>query len=111
MKRASMHQKLLLLLVVVAVRSAVAQSNWVGSWAASQQIPEPHNALSADDLHGATLRQIVHLSIGGSAFRLHVSNAFGPAPLHISSVHIARPLSPAGAKIDPASDKALTFDG
>ncbi len=106
-----MHKKLGLLLVVVALQSAVAQSNWVGSWATSQQIPEPHNALATDDLRDGTLRQIVHLSVGGSAFRVHLSNAFGTAPLHIASVHIAKPLSPAAAKIDPASDKTLTFDG
>src|ERR1700748_3302187 len=75
------------------------QMNLVGSWAASQQIPEPQNALAPDDLRDATLRQIVHLSIGGTTLRVHLSNAFGTAPLHVSSVHIAKPLSPAGVKI------------
>ena len=59
---------------------------WVGSWAASQQIPEPNNALPANDLRDATLRQIVHLSLRGRTLRVHVSNAFGTAPLHFSSV-------------------------
>ena len=112
MKTTMLHKKLLFLLIALAIRStAVAQSAWVGSWAASQQIPEPQNALIADDLRGATLRQIIHLSVGGSTFRIHLSNAFGSAPLHIISVHIARPLSPAAAKIDPASDRPLSFDG
>ena len=88
-----------------------ARLNWVGSWAASQQIPEPQNALPADDLRDATLRQIVHLSIGGDQLRLHVSNAFGTAPLHLTSVHIAKPLSTSAAKIDTATDLALTFSG
>jgi len=95
----------------VAAQSALSSQNWVGSWAASQQIPEPHNALASDDLRDATLRQIVHLSLGGPALRVHVSNAFGTAPLHLTSVHIARPLSISAAQIDPASDKALTFAG
>ncbi len=69
-----------------------AQVNWVGSWAASQQIPEPQNALAPDDLRDATLRQIVHLSIGGAMLRVHLSNAFGTMPLHFTSVHIARPV-------------------
>lgn len=112
MKTTSIYRKiLLLLLALIAAQSAAAQSTWVGSWAASQQISEPQNALIAEDLRGATLRQIVHLSAGGSALRIHFSNAFGAAPLHITSVHIARPLSPSAAKIDPASDKPLTFDG
>jgi hypothetical protein len=67
---------------------------WVASWGASQQIPEPQNALPAEDLRDATVRQIFHLSAGGSALRVHLSNAFGTEPLHFTSVHVARPLSP-----------------
>ena len=90
---------------------AAKQTPWVGSWAASQQIPEPANSLSPEDLTDATLRQIVHLSIGGSALRVHLSNAFGTGPLHITSAHIAVPLSAATAQIDPATDRAVTFSG
>jgi lysophospholipase L1-like esterase len=89
----------------------VASPVWVGSWAASQQVPEPQNALSPDDLRDATVRQIVHLTLAGSTVRVHISNAFGIAPLHFTSVHIARPLSAAASKIDPASDRALSFSG
>ena len=87
------------------------ESIWVGSWAASQQIPEPANSLSAADMTDATLRQIVHLSLGGSELRVHLSNAFGTEPLHITAAHIAVPLSAAGARIDPGTDRALTFAG
>jgi len=88
-----------------------AQGNWVGSWAASQQIPEPANSLAPDDLRDATLRQNVHLSIGGPTLRVHLSNAFGTEPLHFAAVHIAKPLSAASSRINPATDKALTFSG
>jgi lysophospholipase L1-like esterase len=84
---------------------------WVATWGTSQQIPEPQNALPAADLTDATLRQIVHLSVGGSALRLHLSNAFGLQPLHITSVHVARPLSPSSPAIDPATDRPLLFSG
>jgi lysophospholipase L1-like esterase len=94
-----------------AQRSEAKGDAWVSSWGASQQIPEPQNALPVDDMRDATIRQIVHLSLGGSALRLHLSNAFGTAALHFTSVHIAHPLSPAAAAIDPASDRALTFAG
>jgi lysophospholipase L1-like esterase len=83
---------------------------WVGSWAASQQIPEPNNAVPPESLHNATLRQIVHLSIGGSAIRVRVSNAFGTAPLHVIAVHVARSPSPASSRIEVASDRGLTFN-
>jgi lysophospholipase L1-like esterase len=74
-------------------------------------MPEPQNALSADDLRNVTMRQIFHLSVGGSALRVHVTNAFGSDPLHFTSVHIARPLSSSSSSIDPASDRSLTFAG
>ncbi len=84
---------------------------WVTTWGASQQIPEPGNALPEDDLRDATVRQIFHVSLGGAKVRVHVSNVFGIEALHFTAVHIARPLSPAGPEIDAATDKALTFAG
>jgi lysophospholipase L1-like esterase len=84
---------------------------WLESWGASQQVPEPQNALPEDDLRDATVRQIFHLSVGGPRLRVHVSNAFGTEALHFTGVHIARPVSPAGSAIDPATDRALTFAG
>ncbi len=88
-----------------------SQPTWIGSWASSQQIPEPQNALAPDDLRDATLRQIVHLSAGGNTIRVHISNDFGAAPLHLPSVHVARPVSNSSSAIDPATDKPLTFAG
>lgn len=98
-----------------------AQSNskqpvWVTSWGASQQIPEPQNSLPAVDLRDATVRQVFHLSVAGTSIRVHLSNVFGTAALHITSVHFARPVatspapSPMGS-IDPATDRPLTFSG
>jgi lysophospholipase L1-like esterase len=84
---------------------------WVASWGASQQIPEPQNAMLAEDLRDATVRQIFHLSVGGPALRVHLSNAFGTEALHFTSVNVARPLSPSTAAIDVKSDRALTFAG
>jgi lysophospholipase L1-like esterase len=97
--------------VSVTARRAPKTPGWISSWGASQQIPEPHNSIPRDDLRDATMRQIFHLSVGGAEVRVHLSNAFGTTPLHFTSIHIARPLSAATAAIDPASDRALTFDG
>ncbi|HUL32699.1 MAG TPA: SGNH/GDSL hydrolase family protein [Candidatus Eisenbacteria bacterium] len=90
---------------------APAPQVWVQSWGASQQIPEPQNALPPDDLRDATLRQIFHLSVGGTALRVHVSNVFGTGTLRFTSVHIARPISLASSSIAPATDQPLTFAG
>ncbi|HEX6803525.1 MAG TPA: SGNH/GDSL hydrolase family protein [Terriglobales bacterium] len=86
-------------------------TKWVGTWAASQQTPEAQNSLPIEDMRDLTLRQIFHLSIGGSSVRVHISNAFGTEPLRFTSVHIARPLSAASPQIDAASDRGLTFSG
>ena len=88
-----------------------ATTRWLGSWASSQQIPEPSNALPVDALRDATLRQIVHLSVGGKELRVRLSNAFGTAPLTILAAHIARPQSRQTGSIDAATDKSLTFGG
>lgn len=92
-------------------RGAASHQTWVATWGASQQIPETQNALPADDLRDASVRQIFHLSLGGDALRVHFSNVFGTEPLHITAAHIARPLSISAPAIDPASDRALTFAG
>ncbi|MGD0647901.1 MAG: SGNH/GDSL hydrolase family protein [Acidobacteriaceae bacterium] len=92
-------------------QTAPAQPVWIASWGSSQQVPEPQNTMAPADLTDVTLRQIVHLSAGGSALRVHLSNAFGTEPLHITSARIARPLAPDAAAIDPQTDRALTFAG
>jgi lysophospholipase L1-like esterase len=84
---------------------------WISSWGASQQIPETGNALPSGSLQGATLRQTVHLSVGGPVIRLRVSNAFGEQPLHLLAVHVARPAGAGTGHIEPASDRAVSFDG
>ncbi len=101
----------ILLAFAVPVAAAPAPSVWIATWGASQQIPEPQNALPPESLRDATIREIFHLSAGGPSLRVHLSNAFGITPLHLTSVHIARPLSPASSSIDPATDRALTFSG
>ncbi len=98
----------------LAAQPAPAASNsshWVASWGAAQQIPEPQNALSAEDLDHAVLRQLVHLSLGGDALRIRVSNAFGFEPLRIDSIHVARSVTPTSSAIDPATDHAVLFAG
>jgi lysophospholipase L1-like esterase len=90
---------------------AAAKPNWVATWSSAQQTPEPNNALAPHSLDNATLRQLVRTSIGGSEFRIRVSNAFGKGPLRIDSVHVARAIAPNSSRIDPATDRAVTFSG
>ncbi|MCU1253481.1 MAG: putative secreted protein [Edaphobacter sp.] len=93
----------------VEAQKNVSTMHWVGSWAASQQVPEAQNLIDAGLLRDATLRQVVHLSVGGSQLRVRVSNAFGTQPLHLTEVHVARPVSASSAAIDAGSDVAVKF--
>lgn len=95
----------------LAVCGPASAERWVGAWAASQQVPEPHNALPDEALTDATVRQIVRVTAGGAQIRVKLSNAFGIAPLTFSAVHVARPGAPGSAAIDPSSDRAVTFNG
>jgi lysophospholipase L1-like esterase len=96
---------------VLVSPAAYGQQHWVASWASSQQVPEPANALAATDLTDATMREIVHLSLGGGAVRVRLSNAFGTAALHLRGVHLARVRSARDSAIDAATDRALLFGG
>ncbi|HXI58705.1 MAG TPA: hypothetical protein VNO55_21710, partial [Polyangia bacterium] len=78
-----------------------AGNAWIGTWAAAPQ--------GCGAGAGQTVRSIVHTSIGGNAARVRISNVMGGGPLHISNVHLAQRTT--GSSIDPASDKALTFNG
>jgi lysophospholipase L1-like esterase len=92
-----------------------ASGKWVGSWGTSEQAPEPWNhqpGVDAEKLTDATVRQVVHLSMGGAAVRVELSNTFGTKPLTVDSVHLARPAGGAVVSaIDPATDHAVTFAG
>lgn len=100
-----------LIALLVGVSQAEGNPHWVASWTSSQQIPEAQNALPTAELTNATIRQIVHLSLGGGHFRIHLSNVFGTSPLLVSSVHIARPESLASSAIDTTTDREVTFSG
>lgn len=82
---------------------------WIGTWMSAQQLVEPGNLPPAPGFADTTLRQVVHVSIGGPALRVRFSNEFGRTPLTLLAARIAR--SAGGSAIDPASDRALTFNG
>jgi lysophospholipase L1-like esterase len=84
-------------------------ARWLGSWQASPQLTEPRNMPPAPGLTGSTLRQVIHVTQGGSRWRFRLSNEFGDGPLVISSVHVAS--SKGRDAIDAATDVALAFNG
>jgi len=57
----------------------------------------------------ATLREIVHVSIGGPQVRIIFTNEFGTDPLTIAAAHVA--ISQGGSTINLVSAAGLTFGG
>jgi len=82
--------------------------HWVGTWACSPQLADAGSGPPAPGFADVTLRQIVHVSIGGPRIRVRFSNAFGKSALTISSAHVAR--AAGGSRIKPGTDQPLTFD-
>jgi len=74
-------------------------------------VPETANELPAANWRDASIRQIVHLSLGGSQVRVRLSNAYGTTPLLVDAASVARAVAPGRAAIDAATLQALTFDG
>ena len=107
---------ILTLTIVLCVPSLLAKpeaKKWVGTWA-SAPLLDAH-AKNAEELlapgaqSGATLREVVHVSIGGEMVRVRFSNLYGTNPLVIGAVEIAQTLK--GVAIVPGSNKAVTFNG
>jgi lysophospholipase L1-like esterase len=83
--------------------------HWVGTWTAAPQLTETRNLPPPPGLTSNTLRQVVHVSLGGKQLRVRFSNGFGNSPVTMNSVHVA---IPAGAgQIKPESDRELKFRG
>ena len=88
---------------------ATTNGAWMGTWGAAPQLTEPKNLPPAPGLSDSTLRQIVHVSIGGSRLRVRFSNAFGSDPVEITAAAIAA-AGDRGA-IHPDSSRPLSFGG
>jgi lysophospholipase L1-like esterase len=103
----------LLALGCAPINSIAEEGQWVTTWGCGPQLTEPGN-LPPIPLAGRTLRQFVHVSIGGNRLRVRLSNAFGTNVVSISGVHVALALgggSGANGNIKPGTDTALTFHG
>ncbi len=86
-------------------------SHWVGTWTGAPQLTETAN-LPPTPLSNTTLRQVVHVSLGGSQLRVRFSNEFGNGPVTVNQAHVAVcPATPVNSTIDTTTDKALTFSG
>jgi lysophospholipase L1-like esterase len=92
-----------------AARAATPPDHWVGTWAASPVgMKNTSGNLGADTSEGITLREIVHISLGGPEVRVVLTNEFGLEPLTINAGTIA---ASAGSGSIAGSAVPLTFSG
>jgi lysophospholipase L1-like esterase len=107
-------QKILLTSTVITLlfaQAALAQAHWVGTWGAapSPQLTTAEMESQKLVFHNQTLREIVHVSIGGDTVRVRLSNAFGTEPVEIGAAHLG--VSASGSGVTTASDRVLSFGG
>ena len=110
---------LLAALTIVLPAAAAPKSapdHWVGTWATAEldrpNTPRPNAPPPTTPPFGSadtTLRQIVHVSLGGPLVRIELSNEFGTEPLLIGAVHLA--LTASKSDLALLSANALTFSG
>lgn len=82
--------------------------DWLASWGAAPQEPNPLTAV-AIEISDQSVRQIAHVSVGGTQVRVRLANVFGESALEISEAHLARAKD--GSAIEAASDRLLTVEG
>jgi lysophospholipase L1-like esterase len=84
---------------------------WVGTWTASPQLTSADN-LPPAPLAGSVLRQVVHVSLGGSGIRVRFSNEFGDGALTLEAARVAVcKADPVDDTVDVSTDRALAFSG
>ncbi len=95
-----------------AIDGEAGATQWVGTWTASPY-PVPSTSMPPGPLSNSVLRQVVHVSLGGSHIRIQLSNLSGNGPVTIHSAHVAicNATPAVDSTIDTTTDEALAFSG
>lgn len=102
----------LLVVAVSPTASAGAPADWVGSWSVAVT-PPGTSGMSATGVTDTTLRQVAHVSVGGSELRLRLSNVYGTSALVVGKVTVTpRADDLAGTPtVDPGKLVPVLFGG
>ncbi len=78
---------------------------WIGAWqmAPTAEIRPP--------CRRCTIRDIVHVSVGGTLTRVRLSNDLGARPLRVDHTTLALPTAPGRPDARPSSMRTVTFGG
>jgi lysophospholipase L1-like esterase len=82
----------------------LAAAMWIGTWGTA-----PVAADNGESFQSDTLREVVHVSVGGSQVRVRFTNRFGDTPLVIGEAAIA--VQATGAEPAAGTTRHLTFMG
>jgi lysophospholipase L1-like esterase len=100
------------LALVVLLSASCIEPPWFATWYAA---PQNYNILFPGDtvppltISNQSVRQIVHISHGGSRIRVKLSNFFGTTPVTFGAARIARSTGNGG--VDLSTDRPLRFGG
>ena len=108
-------RKLTILLLAAAMSMTISaqQKNsptsvWEATWATAIEFTGPSD-MPASSLSNRTIRQIIHVSKGGTQLQLKLSNVHSKEPVDIKSVFIAD--AKEASDIDAKTAKYVTFNG
>ena len=108
-------RKLTILLLTVAMSMTISaqQKNsptsvWEATWATAIEFTGPSD-MPASSLSNRAIRQIIHVSKGGTQLQLKLSNVHSKEPVDIKSVFIAD--AKEASDIDAKTAKYVTFNG
>jgi len=96
-------------LALLAAIGLQAQTKWTVTWATAIEAPLAKSDMPKTSMTNSTLRQVIHVSIGGDKLRMQLSNEKSQQPVEIKSVYIAD--TDGGKAIDQKTAKYLTFNG
>ncbi len=95
-------------LLLSAIEIYGQEKTWVGTWASASEFTGPSD-MPKTDLSNHSLRQIIHVSLGGSTVRIKLSNEFSKTPVNIKSIYIAPFQGDNQEVINPKTVRYFTF--
>jgi lysophospholipase L1-like esterase len=101
-------RRLLSALLVCLATAVYGESGWTGTWATAPEFTGRGDMPQHCSLTGNTVRETVHVSIGGQVLRLWLSNEFSKETTEIESVYIADVADSTG--IVKKTARYLSFD-
>ncbi|MGW5608888.1 SGNH/GDSL hydrolase family protein [Streptomyces sp. NPDC003753] len=82
---------------------------WVGAWAASPSGAEPGTRTTG--MAGRSVRNVVHVGVGGTSARITLSNLYGGQPLSVTHASIGLAAADDTARVAAGTMRRLTFGG